>query len=71
MNQATEEMEADLEMVERSELGLKIEERLRTIFEPMEIWYFRSSIEKVSACHTFFSSPRSNRMNSTKGSPNG
>lgn len=40
-------VEADLEMAEESELGKKIEDRLRKVFEPMEIWYLRSSIEKV------------------------
>lgn len=39
---------ADLTMVEKSELGLSISRQLKTAFEPMEIWYLRSSIEKVS-----------------------
>lgn len=39
---------ADLAMVEKSELGSTISRQLKTAFEPMEIWYLRSSIEKVS-----------------------
>lgn len=35
-------------MVEQSELGLKLGEQLRTTYLPMEVWYLRSSIEKVS-----------------------
>jgi hypothetical protein len=45
-----EEVEqADLAMVEESELGKAIAERLRTVYQPMEVWYLRSSVEKVSS----------------------
>lgn len=44
----TEESNPELEMVEKSELGKSIQKNLKNIFEPMEVWYLRSSIDKAS-----------------------
>lgn len=44
---------ADLAMVEKSELGISISRQLKNAFEPMEIWYLRSSIEKVRRLSRF------------------
>ena len=39
--------DSDLAMVEESALGQAILEQLRSVFEPLEIWYLRSSVDKV------------------------
>lgn len=45
---AKEVNEADLTMIEDSQLGKALADYLKNVYEPLEIWYMRSSIEKVS-----------------------
>ena len=41
--------EEPLAMVEESELGLVIGRELKNTYAPLEMWYLRSTIEKVSS----------------------
>lgn len=43
-----EAVEEPLAMVEESELGLVIARELKNTYAPLEMWYLRSTIEKVS-----------------------
>ena len=43
-----EEDEAKLELVEKSQLGKAISRQLREVYIPLEVWYLRSAIERVS-----------------------
>jgi len=49
-----EEEEANLELVEKSQLGKAISRQLKEVYIPLEVWYLRSAIERVSS--TFHSS---------------
>ena len=42
------EESADLPLVEQSQLGKALATHLKNVFQVMELWYLRSSIEKVS-----------------------
>lgn len=46
-NEEEEDPDPPLEMVEQSELGLTIAKELRNTYAPLEVWYLRSTIEKV------------------------
>ncbi|GAA6059731.1 hypothetical protein JCM10212_000259 [Sporobolomyces blumeae] len=45
--EASESNEADLDLVERSELGRAIEKQLNEVYAPLETWYLRSAVERA------------------------
>jgi len=47
-----EEDEANLELVEKSQLGKAISRQLREVYIPLEVWYLRSAIERVGLLST-------------------
>lgn len=53
-----EEDEANLELVEKSQLGKAISRQLREVYIPLEVWYLRSAIERVGLLSTANVLPR-------------
>jgi hypothetical protein len=52
-------LEASLDIVEKSTFRANLHKQLHTVYEPLEIWYLRSSIEKAHTLDEpdFFSKP--------------